>query len=214
MKSIITLVLSLTLFCISLSAQVNARLFQYPDVSETHITFTYGGDIWIASKEGGMASRLSSPKGAEVFPRFSPDGSQIAFSGNYDGNLDVYVIPSQGGLPTRVTHHGMGDRLLDWYPDGKHLLGRFRISLTDSPSPFRTKELPAALADALKTPTEKRTDEQRKVLSDHYRSIDATWQRLVAEVTRSEGQLAQSRLIGVQDLAWALINTPAFLFNR
>ncbi len=122
MKKVITLTLSLVLWASWSLAQVNARLFQYPDVSKTHITFTYGGDIWIASKEGGIASRLSSPKGAEVFPRFSPDGTQIAFSGNYDGNLDVYVIPSQGGLPARVTHHGMSDRLLDWYPDGRHLL--------------------------------------------------------------------------------------------
>ncbi|MBK6620764.1 MAG: PD40 domain-containing protein [Saprospirales bacterium] len=103
-------------------AQVNARLFQFPDVSQTQITFVYGDDIWVAPKEGGIASRLSSPEGLESFPRFSPDGSRIAFSGNYDGNVDIYVLPSQGGLPTRVTHHGMFDRLVDWYPDGKSLL--------------------------------------------------------------------------------------------
>lgn len=103
-------------------AQINARLFQYPDVSATQITFAYGGDIWVVPKEGGTASKLSSPKGDETFPRFSPDGSQIAFSGNYDGNTDIYVLPSQGGIPQRITHHGMNDRLLGWYPDGKHLL--------------------------------------------------------------------------------------------
>lgn len=103
-------------------AQINARLFQHPDVSATQITFAYGGDIWVVSKVGGTASKLSSPKGNESFPRFSPDGSQIAFSGNYDGNTDIYVLPNQGGIPQRVTHHGMNDRLLDWYPDGKHLL--------------------------------------------------------------------------------------------
>src|SRR5690606_23679127 len=105
-----------------LHAQVNARLFQFPDVSPTHITFVYGDDIWIAPKAGGQASRLSSPDGMESFPRFSPDGKQIAFSGNYDGNSDIYTISSQGGVPARVTHHGMGDRLIDWYPDGKQLL--------------------------------------------------------------------------------------------
>ncbi len=113
-------------FCLlgmaGLQAQVDARLFQFPDVSQTQITFVYGDDIWVAPKEGGIASRLSSPEGLESFPRFSPDGSRIAFSGNYDGNVDIYVLPSQGGLPTRVTHHGMFDRLVDWYPDGKHLL--------------------------------------------------------------------------------------------
>jgi tricorn protease len=113
----------LTLFTFwSLSAQVDARLFQHPDVSDTHITFSYGGDIWTVSKDGGVASRLSSAKGNETFPRFSPDGSMIAFSGNYDGNVDIYALPALGGVPQRVTHHGMGDRLLDWYPDGKHLL--------------------------------------------------------------------------------------------
>ncbi|MDX1407388.1 MAG: Tricorn protease like protein, partial [Saprospiraceae bacterium] len=110
------------LFAEVCSAQVNARLFRYPDVSQTHITFTYGGDIWIVPKSGGLASKLSSPAGAETFPRFSPDGKQIAFSGNYDGNTDIYTMDSQGGIPVRVTHHGMNDRLLDWYPDGEHLL--------------------------------------------------------------------------------------------
>ena len=87
----------------TLSAQINARLFRYPDVSATQITFSYAGDIWVVPKTGGTATRLSSPKGTEGFPRFSPNGSQIAFSGNYDGNMDIYVLPSTGGVPTRVT---------------------------------------------------------------------------------------------------------------
>ncbi|HJW30576.1 MAG TPA: hypothetical protein VJ508_15190, partial [Saprospiraceae bacterium] len=104
------------------TAQINARLFRYPDVSDTHIVFAYGGDLWVVSKDGGIANKLSSPSGAEGFARFSPDGSRIAFSGNYDGNYDVYVIPTLGGLPTRLTYHGMADRLTDWYPDGKSIL--------------------------------------------------------------------------------------------
>ena len=103
-------------------AQVSARMFRMPDVSKTHIVFAYGGDIWIVDKNGGTASKLSSPSGAEAFPRFSPDGSMVAFSGNYDGNTDVYVMPSLGGLPTRLTYHGMPEDLIDWYPDGKHIL--------------------------------------------------------------------------------------------
>jgi tricorn protease len=104
------------------SAQVNAKMFQYPDVSQTHITFTYAGDVWIVSKSGGTANKLTSAKGTELLARFSPDGKQIAFSGNYNGNVDVYVMPSLGGLPKRITHHGMTDRLIDWYPDGNNLL--------------------------------------------------------------------------------------------
>lgn len=103
-------------------AQIDARMLRYPDVSATHITFVYAGDIWVVPKSGGVAVRLSSPRGEEAFPRFSPDGTQIAFTGSYDGNLDVYVVPTQGGDPVRVTWHPMADRLVDWHPDGKRVL--------------------------------------------------------------------------------------------
>lgn len=116
------LLLFISLLIQSTKAQVNARMLQYPDVSATHITFTYGGDVWIVAKEGGTAYKLTSAKGTELLARFSPDGKQIAFSGNYNGNVDIYVMPSMGGLPKRITYHGMPDRLIDWYPDGKSLL--------------------------------------------------------------------------------------------
>lgn len=103
-------------------AQIDARMLRYPDVSATHISFVYAGDIWVMPKEGGVANKLSSPKGEESFPRFSPDGSLIAFSGNYDGNTDIYVIPALGGTPARLTHHPLSDRMLEWYPDGQHIL--------------------------------------------------------------------------------------------
>ncbi len=118
---VLTAIIISTSFQVSF-AQVSARMFQYPDVSQTHISFTYGGDVWIVAKEGGTAFKLTSAKGTELLARFSPDGKQIAFSGNYNGNVDVYVMPSLGGLPTRITHHGMSDRLVDWYPDGNSLL--------------------------------------------------------------------------------------------
>jgi tricorn protease len=101
---------------------VDARMMRYPDVSSNQITFVYAGDIWVVPKAGGTAVRLSSPRGEESFPKFSPDGAEIAFSGNYDGNMDLYVISVAGGLPRRVTHHGAPDRLIGWYPDGKRLL--------------------------------------------------------------------------------------------
>ena len=116
------LLLFISLLIQSTKAQVNARMLQYPDVSATQITFTYGGDVWIVAKEGGTAYKLTSAKGTELLARFSPDGKQIAFSGNYNGNVDIYVMPSMGGLPKRITYHGMPDRLIDWYPDGKSLL--------------------------------------------------------------------------------------------
>ncbi|HTL58142.1 MAG TPA: PDZ domain-containing protein [Candidatus Limnocylindrales bacterium] len=113
---------------------VDARMMRYPDVSATQIVFVYAGDIWVAPRTGGPAMRLSSPKGEESFPRFSPDGSQIAFSGNYDGNTDIYVVPSAGGLPKRLTYHGDPDRMLEWYPDGQSLL--FATSRTSEKDRF------------------------------------------------------------------------------
>jgi tricorn protease len=112
----------LSLVAGSAAAQVDARMFRYPDVSATHIAFVYAGDIWVVPKTGGVANRLSSPLGEEMFPRFSPDGSKIAYSANYDGNTDVYVVPTMGGEPVRITYHPMADRLVDWHPDGKRVL--------------------------------------------------------------------------------------------
>ena len=107
---------------VSAVAQIDARLMRYPDVSATQIAFTYANDLWIVPKTGGVAQRLSTPKGEESFGRFSPDGKELAFSASYDGNLDVYTLPVTGGIPTRVTHHPLPDRLVDWTPDGKSLL--------------------------------------------------------------------------------------------
>lgn len=107
---------------VSLSAQISGKLMQHPDVSNTHITFTYGDDVWIVSKSGGVANRLSSPAGSEGFPRFSPDGQMIAYTANYNGNNDVYVINVNGGIPKRLTYHGMNDRVLGWTPNGKSVL--------------------------------------------------------------------------------------------
>ncbi len=120
MKKILIAVLLLT--AIPLLAKVNAKLLRYPDVSKDSITFVYGGNIWVVSKSGGTAKKLTSPKGEEMFPKFSPDGKSIAFTGNYDGNFDIYLIPSSGGLVKRLTYHGGSDLLLGWYPDGKSVL--------------------------------------------------------------------------------------------
>jgi len=122
MKKISALIFALVALGALAQAQVDARMMQNPDVSKTHIAFSYGGDLWIVPKEGGTALKLSSPAGQELFAKFSPDGSEIAFNANYNGNADVYVVPALGGIPRQVTHHGMNDRLLDWYPDGQSLL--------------------------------------------------------------------------------------------
>jgi tricorn protease len=105
-----------------MTAQVSGKLMQYPDVSDTQVTFTYGDDVWIAPKSGGLAIRLSSPQGAEAHPKFSPDGKMIAYTANYNGNYDVYVVSNTGGIPKRLTYHGAYDRVLGWTPDGKSVL--------------------------------------------------------------------------------------------
>lgn len=102
----------------------DALMLRFPDVSADKIVFVYAGDIWVVPKSGGVASRLSSPRGGELFPKFSPDGTGIAFSGNYDGNTDIYIIPSGGGVPERLTHHPDDDLVAEWYPDGEYILFR------------------------------------------------------------------------------------------
>ena len=146
---------AVALLCLAslVQAQVDARMLRYPDVSETQITFVYAGDIWVVGKEGGMANRLSSPLGEESRPRFSPDGSKIAYTANYDGNPEVYVIPAMGGTPRRITFHPMWDGLLDWYPDGRHLLiGSSRESGRQRFAQFYKISAEGGLAEKLPVP--------------------------------------------------------------
>lgn len=104
------------------AAQIDARLFRYPDVSQTQIAFVYGGDVWLVPKTGGTAMRLTSSTGEESFPRFSPDGKTLAFSATYEGNTDVYTMPAAGGVPMRLTWNAAPDRVVDWHPDGNKIL--------------------------------------------------------------------------------------------
>lgn len=179
--------LPILLFCIiylealQVDAQVNARLFQTPDVSATQITFAYAGDIWIVPKSGGTASRLSSPPGPESFPKFSPDGSRIAFSGNYDGSTDVYVIPSLGGLPVRLTYHGMDDRVVDWTNAGdKVLFASSRKSGRQRFNQFYLISREGGLAEKLPMPYAEfgcfSPDGQQIVYTDKSR-LSRTWKR-------------------------------------
>lgn len=113
----------MALACIAAPAEgevkPHAGMMRYPDVSRDKIAFVYANDIWIAPREGGMATPLASPPGVELFPKFSADGQTIAFVGNYDGNMDLYTMPVSGGAPLRITHHPAQEVLSDWTPDGK-----------------------------------------------------------------------------------------------
>lgn len=141
---------------LSIQAQIDARMFRYPDVSKNQITFSYAGDIWIVPIEGGTAFKLSSPSGEESYPKFSPDGSKIAFNGNYNGNSDVYVMPSSGGIPERITYHGGPDNVIDWHPAGEKILfsssresgrQRFRQLYLISQIGGQAEKLPMAFAE-------------------------------------------------------------------
>jgi tricorn protease len=97
--------------------KLNAQqIMRFPDISENSVVFTSGEDIWTAPLEGGDAMRLTIHDGHERYPKFSPDGSLIAFTGDYDGNTDVYVMNSKGGNITRVTFHPGVDEVVGWHP--------------------------------------------------------------------------------------------------
>ena len=110
------------------------RLLRFPDIHGDQVVFVYAGDIYQASTRGGVARKLTSGDGFELFPKFSPDGSRIAFSAEYNGTRQVFVIPSGGGTPQQLTWYndvgvmpprgGFDYRVLDWTPDGKHILVR------------------------------------------------------------------------------------------
>ena len=151
--SLLACALTATLLAEDAPARIDARMMQMPAVSKTQIAFVYAGDIWIAPKTGGAAVRLSTPRGAESFPRFSPDGTRLAFSGNYDGNADVYVMPAAGGEPRRITHHGSNDRLLGWFPDGQSLLfASHMASFTDRASQIFKVSAGGGLPEKLPVP--------------------------------------------------------------
>lgn len=105
-------------------AQVKPAILQQPSISDSLIAFVYGGDLWTTPREGGRASRLTVGVGVESSPVFSPDGSTIAFTGEYDGNIDVYTVPAVGGLPQRVTFHPAPDAAVGWSIDGSRVLFR------------------------------------------------------------------------------------------
>ena len=106
------------------AAPGSIHLVQKPTMNKTEIVFSYSGDLWRVSREGGIASRLTSGPGFESDAAFSPDGKTLAFTGEYDGNVDVFTVPASGGIPKRVTYHPDADRVVGWTPDGARVLFR------------------------------------------------------------------------------------------
>src|SRR5262245_17625973 len=119
-----SLALALCLSALQLSGAAQSQhplLLRHPTISQTQIVFSFAGDLWVVAREGGDARRLTSGIGAETDPFFSPDGKQVAFSGEYDGNQDVYVVAAAGGVPKRLTYHPSADTVRGWTPDGRSI---------------------------------------------------------------------------------------------
>ena len=123
------------LACACLTAQETpeGRLLRFPDIHGGKVVFVYGGDIWLVPATGGAAHRITADAGRELFPKFSPDGKWIAFTGQYDGNFNVYVMPAEGGQPRQLTFYqggaaplndrmGIHNEVVAWTPDSKRVL--------------------------------------------------------------------------------------------
>lgn len=117
------------------TALARTGYYQFPDLHNHTIVFAAEGDLWTVPDSGGTARRLTTHAGSEYFPRYSPDGTSIAFTGEYAGNRDVYVIPAEGGEPRRLTWHPDPDEVIDWTPDGKKIIFRSRAG-NDTTSGF------------------------------------------------------------------------------
>jgi tricorn protease len=108
---------------LSRAAEETPLLAHSPTLSKTQVAFAYGGYLWSVAREGGDSRQLTTG-GHEGLPIFSPDGNWIAFTGQYDGNVDVYVMPADGGEPKRLTWHPGNDIAVGWTPDSKRVLFR------------------------------------------------------------------------------------------
>src|SRR5271155_5210682 len=117
-----------------------SRLLRFPAMHGDQVVFTYAGNLYTVSAKGGVARRLTNHDGFEMFARFSPDGKWLAFTGQYDGNTEVYLMPAQGGVPKRLTYTAtlgrddVADRMgpnnivIGWKNDSKHIIFRSRMT--------------------------------------------------------------------------------------
>ena len=133
MRKLTILVLS-SLFFLQASAMDDVRMMRYPDINGNLVAFVYAGDIWTVNAGGGIAKRVTSHPGIELFPKISPDGKWIAFSAEYSGSRQIWVMPSEGGTARQLTFYnsvgempprgGFDNVVLDWTPDSKRILFR------------------------------------------------------------------------------------------
>ena len=161
--SILKTALAALLLCAA-TASAQTKLLRFPAIHGDRIAFTYAGDLWTVPTTGGTAIRLTAHPGLELFAHFSPDGQQIAFTGQYDGDEQVYVVPSGGGVPKQLTYYpangplaerwGYDNQVYGWTPDGKRILFRsWRDSWTLPIAHLYTVAANGGAAVALPLPT-------------------------------------------------------------
>jgi tricorn protease len=183
---------TLMLILASTAVWGQTKLLRFPDIHGDEVAFCYAGDIWKAPATGGTAVRLTAHPGQELFPKFSPDGRWIAFTGQYDGDEQVYVIPREGGIPRQLTYYpaqgplaprwGYDNHVYGWTPDGTRILFR---SLRDADglrtlTALYTVSLEGGLPEKLPMPTsgagDFSPDGSRMVYSPLFRDFRA-WKR-------------------------------------
>jgi tricorn protease len=129
----------------------DASMLRYPDIGKNDIVFAFQGNLWLVSKQGGTARPLTTTAGVKSTPRFSPDGSKIAFVANYDGNRDIYVMPTAGGSPFRVTHHPTQENVNEWTADGSLLFSATGMGNSRIDQLYKVKDA-GGLPEALPVP--------------------------------------------------------------
>lgn len=142
----------LALWVTGVCAAQGTQLLRQPTLSKTDVVFVYANDLWKASLNGGDAVRLTSDIGYESEPHFSKDGKMIAFTAQYDGNTDVYVIPADGGEPKRLTYHPSADIVQGWTPDNKVLFRSGREARPTQTNKFFTVSTKGGMPEAMDIP--------------------------------------------------------------
>jgi len=181
----------------------DTRLLRFPAIHGDQIVFSYAGDLYTVEAEGGTARRLTSHKGYEMFPRFSPEGDKIAFTGQYDGNTEVYTIPNEGGSPERLTYTAtlnrddVADRMgpnnivMTWTPDGKNILFR-----------SRKKSFNSFIGQLFKVPVEGGTPEQLPLPEGGFCSYSSNGNKLAYNQVFREFRTWKHYRGGMSDDIW------------
>ena len=173
------------------AASAQTKLLRFPDIYKDKVVFTYAGDLWTAPSTGGTATRITAHPGLEMSARFSPDGKWIAFTGQYDGDEQVYVIPAAGGVPKQLTFYpargpfpprwGYDNQVFGWTPDGKSVVFRsLRDGWHHSDSRVYTVPVSGGLGEPLPMPLSGGADlspDGKKVVYTPFARDFRTWKR-------------------------------------